>query len=54
MNDNKKMVKLIGVACTVIGFGITMIQKQLDDKKFEEAIKEEVSRQLEQSKNEEI
>lgn len=54
MNDNKKMVKIIGVACTVIGMGITLIQKQLDDRKLEETIKNEVSRQLEQSKNEEI
>ena len=43
---DKKLVKIIGIACTVIGFGLTMVQKKLDDDKLQEFIQEEVSKQL--------
>ncbi len=43
---NEKAVKAIGVTVTLIGFGITMIQKQLDNKKLEDLVAEEVDRRL--------
>lgn len=44
--DDKKIVKYVGIACTLIGFGLTMVQKKLDDAKLQELIQEEVSKQL--------
>lgn len=44
--DNRKTMKIIGFACTAIGFGISLIQKQLDDKNLEEKIAREVSKKL--------
>ena len=44
--SNEKTVKIIGTVVTLVGFGISIIQKQLDDKKLEEMVRKEVQRQL--------
>lgn len=49
MNENKT-IKIIGLACSVIGFGITLIQKQLDDKKLNDIVAKEVAKQLSETK----
>lgn len=45
MND-KKLVKIVGVACTIIGFGLTLVKDKLDDAKLQELIEKEVSKQI--------
>lgn len=49
MNKDKTM-KLIGLACTLIGFGITIIKDKIEDDKLETIVAKEVKKQLEQSK----
>lgn len=49
MNENKT-IKIIGLACSVIGFGISLIQKQLDDRKLNDLVAKEVAKQLNESK----
>ena len=44
--NNEKTVKIIGTVVTLVGFGISIIQKQLDDKKLEEMVRKEVQRHL--------
>lgn len=46
MNKDKTL-KIVGTVVTLVGFGITFIQKQLDDRKLEDLVKKEVQRQLE-------
>lgn len=48
MNKDKSM-KYVGLACTLIGFGLTMVQKQLDDKKLQEIVDETVQKKLNES-----
>ena len=43
---NTETIKLVGIICTVIGCGITIIQDQIKDKEMEQTISEEVKRQL--------
>ena len=40
------MLKMVGIICTVIGCGITIIQDQIKSKEMEQTIADEVSRQL--------
>lgn len=44
--DKNKAIKIVGTVVTIVGFGITFIQKQLDDKKLEELVKKEIQKQL--------
>lgn len=44
--DKDKAIKIVGTVVTLIGFGISVIQKQLDDKKLESIVQKEVQRQL--------
>ena len=44
-----KFVKVLGMACAVIGFGLTIVQQQVEDKKMEETIRKEVAKQLKAS-----
>ena len=41
------------MACAVIGFGLTLVQQQVEDKKMEETIRKEVSKQLKASEENE-
>ena len=43
---NGNMLKMVGIICTVIGCGITIIQDQIKSKEMEQTIADEVSRQL--------
>ena len=43
---NSNMLKMVGIICTVIGCGITIIQDQIRSKEMEQTIADEVSRQL--------
>ena len=43
---NGNMLKMVGIICTVIGCGITIIQDQIRSKEMEQTIADEVSRQL--------
>lgn len=44
--DNKKLVKGIGFAVTIIGFGISLITNWVSDKKLEIEIEEKVAKAL--------
>lgn len=44
--DKDKSIKIIGFACAIVGFGVTMINKQLDDKKLNNLVENEVRKQL--------
>ena len=48
--NKDKTIKGVGLAITLIGFGISIIQKQLEDKKLEDIVRKEVQKQLEQLK----
>ena len=48
-----KFVKVLGMACAVIGFGLTIVQQQVEDKKMEETIRKEVAKQLKASEENE-
>ena len=43
---NSNMLKMVGIICTVIGCGITIIQDQIRSKEMEQTVADEVSRQL--------
>ena len=43
---NNNMLKMVGIICTVVGCAITIIQDQIRSKEMEQAIADEVSRQL--------
>ena len=43
---NNNMLKMVGIICTVVGCGITIIQDQIRSKEMEQTIADEVSRQL--------
>ena len=43
-NDN--LIKMVGIICTIVGCGITMIQDQIKSKEMKQTIADEVSRQL--------
>lgn len=45
MNTDKTL-KLIGVACSIIGVGISLIQKQLDNKNLQDLVNREIQKQL--------
>ena len=45
---NSNMLKIVGIICTVIGCGITIIQDQIKSKEMKQTIADEVSRQLEE------
>lgn len=46
MNQDK-VIKIVGTVITIVGFGISIIQKQLDDKKLEDLVAKQVQKQLE-------
>lgn len=43
---NENLIKMVGIICTIVGCGITIIQDQLKSKEMERLISDEVSRQL--------
>ena len=43
---NSNMLKMVGIICTIVGCGITIIQDQIKSKEMEQLISDEVSRQL--------
>ena len=43
---NTKFIKILGMACTIIGFGLTIIEDRLEDIKTEKIIEKEVSKQI--------
>ena len=43
---NNNLIKMIGIICTIVGCGITIIQDQIRSKEMEQTIADEVSRQL--------
>ena len=43
-NDN--LIKMIGIICTVVGCGITIIQDQIKSKEMKQTIADEVTKQL--------
>ena len=43
---NGNMLKIVGIICTIVGCGITIIQDQIRSKEMEQTIADEVSRQL--------
>lgn len=45
---NSNMLKMVGIICTVIGCGITIIQDQIKNKEMENTIADEVAKQLEE------
>ena len=49
---NTKFIKILGMACTIIGFGLTRIEDRLEDIKTEKIIEKEVSKQINKLKQE--
>lgn len=43
---NENLIKMVGLICTIVACGITIIQDQLKSKEMEQLISDEVSRQL--------
>lgn len=46
MNEDKKILKYIGLGCSIVGFGIQLIQNKLEDDKLKNAVSEEVAKQI--------
>ena len=44
--ENKKLIKGIGFAVTVIGFGLSLITNWVSDKKLETEIEEKVAKAM--------
>ena len=45
---NGNMLKIVGIICTIVGCGITIIQDQIKSKEMENTIADEVAKQLEE------
>lgn len=45
---NGNMLKMVGIICTVIGCGITIIQDQIKNTEMKQTIADEVAKQLEE------
>lgn len=43
---NNKLVKVVGMACTLVGFGLQIVQSKLEDNKLAEKVAKEVAKQL--------
>lgn len=43
---NGNMLKMVGIICTVVGCGITIIQDQIKSKEMKQTIADEVTKQL--------
>lgn len=50
---SKTMIKIIGIAATIIGMGATLITDWVDEKKMDEKIEQKVNEALAQKENEE-
>lgn len=46
MNKKDNTLKVIGFACMIVGFGVEMISKQLEEKKLEKLVEAEIHKQL--------
>ena len=44
--DNKKLLNYIGLGCSIVGFGIQLIQNKLADDKLTNTVAEEVAKQI--------
>ena len=44
--DNKKLLKTIGLGCSIVAFGIQLIQNKLENDKLKSAVAEEVAKQI--------
>lgn len=44
--DNKKLLKYIGLGCSIVGFGLQLIQNKLEDDKLKNTVAEEVAKQI--------
>ena len=42
-------MKALGIACTVIGAGLTLLQQKVDKENLKETVEKEVSKQLSQN-----
>ena len=45
---NENLFKMVGIICTIVGCGITIIQDQIKSKEMENTIADEVAKQLEE------
>ena len=45
---NNNLIKMVGIICTIVGCGITIIQDQIRSKEMENTIADEVAKQLEE------
>ena len=50
---SKTMIKVIGIAATIIGMGATLITDWVNEKKMDEKIEQKVNEVLSQKENEE-
>lgn len=46
--NKDKTIKMVGTIVTLVGVGISLIQKQLDKKNLEDIVQKEVQKQLKQ------
>lgn len=46
------LLKVLGMACSAVVFGITLLQDHIEDKQIEETISKEVAKQLKASQEE--
>lgn len=45
---NKNSMKILGIACTILGAGITLLQQKVDGERLKETVEKEVQKQLSQ------
>ena len=48
INMNKNSIKILGIACTILGAGITLLQQKVDGERLKETVEKEVQKQLSQ------
>lgn len=53
MANKSTMIKVLGMAATIIGFGVTVLSDWVNDQKMDEKIEEKVNAALAERENEE-
>ena len=45
---NKNTIRFLGIACTIVGAGLTLLQQKVEGERLKETVEQEVQKQLSQ------
>lgn len=46
---NKNTIRFLGIACTIVGAGLTLLQQKVEGERLKETVEQEVRKQLSQN-----